>query len=88
MDEPDVDCCRQTWQSTYLNIIGKYIPKRSLPAEGTFLGSTPLSVELSSEETPYLRPTNARAVVLNYSSTSSSENQIVSEVRKAKLQFF
>ena len=29
MDEPDVDLCWQSWQSTYLNIISKCIPKKS-----------------------------------------------------------
>ena len=30
MDEPDVDQCWQSWQSTYLNIISKCIPKKVL----------------------------------------------------------
>ena len=57
LDEPDIDHCWQTWQSTYLNIISKCIPiKRSFPAEGTFPGAIPLSVKQSSRETPPLKP--------------------------------
>ena len=60
LDEPDMDHCWQTWQSTYLNIISKCISY--FPAEATLIPwiNHSISVKQSSEETPSLRPTNTQ----------------------------
>ena len=88
LDEPNVNQCWQTWQSTYLNIISKCIPKKVLS---------------SRRNLPWINPAICRAIKRRNSlfkaykrSGSSSKllqykfirNRIVSEVRKAKLQFF
>ena len=74
LDEPDMDHCWQTWQSTYLNIISKCIPKKVLSSRRNLPWSNPsISVKQSSRETPPLKPTNTQAVLLNYSNSSSSE---------------
>ena len=88
MDEPDVDQCWQSWQSTYLNIISKCIPKKVLS---------------SRRNLPWINPSICQAIKRRnslfkaYKRSSSSfkllqykfiRNRIVSEVRKAKLEFF
>ena len=88
MDEPDVDQCWQSWQSTYLNIISKCIPKKVLS---------------SRRNLPWINPTICQAIKRRnslfkaYKRSGSSfkllqykfiRNRIVSEVRKAKLKFF
>ena len=89
MDEPDVDQCWQSWQSTYLNIISKCIPKKVLS---------------SRRNLPWINPTICQAIKRRnslfkslYKRSGSSfkllqykfiRNRIVSEVRKAKLEFF
>ena len=81
LDEPNVDQCWQTWQSTYLNIISKCIPKKILSSNPAICRA----IKRRNSLFKAYKRSGSSSKLLQY---KFIRNRIVSEVRKAKLQFF
>ena len=88
LDEPDIDHCWQTWQSTYLNIISKCIPKKVLSSRRNLPWSNPSICQAIKQRNSPFKAYKHSGSSFKLLQFKFIRNRIVSEIRKAKLQFF
>ena len=87
-NEPDVDQCWQTWQSTFLHIISACIPKKALPRRRNLPWIDSCTLQAFKRRNSLLKAYKRSGSPLKFLQYKHARNRIVSKMREAKHLYF
>ena len=88
IDKTDVDVSWRNWQSTFLSVVNDCVPRKTLPHRKHVAWITPNILRAIKHQNSLLKAYKRTSSLHKLSQYRQARNQIVSELRKAKLSFF